>query len=934
MPKLLKPLAAGAAALTIAATGSPVLAEDVVTANPEATTAQAVKPADQKPDFQAENNKLGEELKARMIEQDAAGEAYEANTKAVEAIKKELNATTAEIKTTEDILKDASPEKIQEVREEKAANLEAQKANETKQAEVASQVADQEKAVADTKTTVNQAEAAKTQAENTIKAKEDNLKAAQDALSGQGLEDAKANLESAKAEVVQKTADVATAEKALDVAKTAGTNRDQAIKQAENNLNIKTDAFNTADARTTKAQNDVNRTDALVAETATALEKARAATPATKQKDIITWNAVPTLGDYKPYVDEFATPEDKEYRLKITGLDKHPELASLTFRDAHLEHIKVAVENGMVTSDKNATPEEHAEVSARLRETHNRKALTGNTFGERIDRDSRISDDPTPVNVSNMTYDQRVELARLYGQAMSDFRDYMRPLSGKPITVTRKATGETKTHIMGKIATGDIKVSDAAMQIASTLAKKMEESGQANHFDLTHNTDGYRIDYNKYVDNLVREDGIAPNSVETMGFLKNGINQAFQALTVGDMKSHYNHLNLALAQGKHIGIAMANVNGVMWSVVVHTDEGTPLPDPADDTTNQEALTRAQRAHNEAQEASNRAKAELAKATQDRVAALELKTQAEQELANVKTGGTNLQVAENNLRLAKIALKSAQDRQEESQKALDNFSAHLVEKKGALDDAKTALATAKIEVTAKETALNEAKAELAKEETKLQALLAERETLANALVELKAKQKELDAKLAVFDKGTNPAQYLAELQAKADKLQKEVDQGLAKDKELKAKLDDAENAVHAVAAKLRDLAKRMKAYEEANKPIATLPNGNVITAPGAVTATTKPVVTPSVAKPTGGAVANGVGEITSSLKADKPEVTLGNQKAAAKAEQAYQAPTALGQTDAFKAKTLPQTSSQDNLAMLALGSLMTTLGFVGTKRKRG
>ncbi|MFU2164558.1 LPXTG cell wall anchor domain-containing protein [Streptococcus pluranimalium] len=74
-------------------------------------------------------------------------------------------------------------------------------------------------------------------------------------------------------------------------------------------------------------------------------------------------------------------------------------------------------------------------------------------------------------------------------------------------------------------------------------------------------------------------------------------------------------------------------------------------------------------------------------------------------------------------------------------------------------------------------------------------------------------------------------------------------------------------------------------------------------------------------------------VTSSLNADKPEVTLGNQKAAAKAEQAYQAPTALDQTDVSKAKTLPNTGSHTGLAMSLMGSFLVGAAAMVIKRQK-
>ncbi|WP_241735690.1 hypothetical protein, partial [Streptococcus oralis] len=68
----------------------------------------------------------------------------------------------------------------------------------------------------------------------------------------------------------------------------------------------------------------------------------------------------------------------------------------------------------------------------------------------------------------------------------------------------------------------------------------------------------------------------------------------------------------------------------------------------------------------------------------------MKTEAEKVLADAMATPLQAQVAENNLRLAEIALENAKTREAKASEAVANFSASLTDKKVALENAQKAL----------------------------------------------------------------------------------------------------------------------------------------------------------------------------------------------------------------------------------------------------
>ncbi|HEM3670766.1 TPA: LPXTG cell wall anchor domain-containing protein [Streptococcus suis] len=346
-----------------------------------------------------------------------------------------------------------------------------------------------------------------------------------------------------------------------------------------------------------------------------------------------------------------------------------------------------------------------------------------------------------------------------------------------------------------------------------------------------------------------------------------------------------------------------------------------LPTDAKIATLQVALTKAQA--DQAQAASDAAKAELTKASSDYAKALELKTQAEKTLADATATPLQTQVAENNLRLAEIALQNAETRKTEAQKAVDNFSADLATKKSALDTAKAELVQAQATATAKAEALTTAQANLATQQATLDslnkeraALLAEKDRLVE---EAKALAEELDGYLNAPARLANAQATLPEKQAALTEAQAKAETAQNKLETVTAKLAAEESKLAELQAeydKLKDLEDKAK-----DNVIATLPDGTVIAVPkDAPTAVEKPAINIDAVKD---AITKG------------QDVTVVDGKVVVTNPQAGVTVTPRGITYSRveRAKTLPNTGEQTSLLALAGVAVLSSLGFAVTKRKR-
>ncbi|TQE88980.1 SEC10/PgrA surface exclusion domain-containing protein [Streptococcus suis] len=491
------------------------------------------------------------------------------------------------------------------------------------------------------------------------------------------------------------------------------------------------------------------------------------------------------------------------------------------------------------------------------------------------------------VDIDNLTNEQKISASQLYVQGLTRIRQALNGLTSTAVT-------------------------QAAIDLAQLRADQYEARG-TNPL-----TDGH---IGAGVENLIRLG--SKSTIQTEEDLKRAVHNALLGTSFADAPSNWGHLRANLNFANNIGIAIANINGDYWLVVAFTDEGTPITNPNDPATLQAALAKAQADQSAAQAASDTAQANLVKASSDYAKALELKTQAEKTLADATATPLQTQVAENNLRLATIALQNAEARKADAQKAVDNFSADLATKKAALDTAKTELAQAQATATAKAEALETAKVELAKQQGTLDslnkdkvALLAEKDRLVE---EAKALATELKGYLEAPAILANAQATLTEKQAALTEAQAKAETAQNKLETVTAKLAAEESKLAELQAeynKLKDLENKAK-----NNVIATLPDGTIVAVPkDAPTAAEKPAIDIDAVKD---AITKG------------QDVTVVDGEVVVTTPQAGVTVTPQGITYSRvdRAKTLPNTGEQTSLLALAGVAVLSSLGLASVRRRK-
>lgn len=405
-----------------------------------------------------------------------------------------------------------------------------------------------------------------------------------------------------------------------------------------------------------------------------------------------------------------------------------------------------------------------------------------------------------PVDIDNLTQAQKEEISHLYVQGLKQIREQLSTSSNSNVT-------------------------KEAIESASKRARAYEKRGQNplvhGHISLA---DG------PTAENLVRLG--SKSDVQNMYDLKEATIQALMSSSFADAPSKWGHLRNNLVFGNNVGIDVANINGDYWLVFAFDKKGTVVTNPTNAEAIQKAYEDAKAEKATAQTASEKANDALKQASTDYANALDLKTSAEKTLADATATPIQTTVAENNLRLAKLALDSAQKRQAEAQKAVDNFSADLASKKQALDDAKSALESAKRVQEIKVQNYSDAKVELRTQEKKLEDLQAQKAKLveekdrlveeAKALAEELKDYVEAPIKLAKAKTTlTEKQDVLEDAQDKAEIAKAQVDAIQATLDVEKAKLDDIQDKFD----KLQDLEEKSK-----HNNVTKLSDGTIVAVP--------------------------------------------------------------------------------------------------------
>ena len=475
------------------------------------------------------------------------------------------------------------------------------------------------------------------------------------------------------------------------------------------------------------------------------------------------------------------------------------------------------------------------------------------------------------------------------------------------------------TAIHKQFGLNEVTVTDSDLRIAREQAKKYVARGiavnKAGHINGAYHGENISLANEKHSMSMYE--------------LKQTVFNAIMGQTFADAPSKWGHSRNNFVNNT-VGIATANVDGRLHVIsTLDLAGGNIIKDDIDIATLEKAVATAESNLEQAKTASENAKNALTTASTDYASALSLKTEAEKVLADAMATPLQAQVAENNLRLANIALENAKKREATASEAVANFSASLADKKATLLKAQDALKSAKTAKTIASQALDIASAKLEDQETKLSnlnkqvtKLLEEKDALVKEAKELaETLQAYLDAPVAL----ANAQDAQAKAEAKLETAKAEL-------KTAQSTLENLLSAYRTEHAKLVDLQTEYEALvdlaEKAQENVvAKLPDGTVI-------AVTK-------VAPTAEALPEvNVDELQKALATGK-EVTLdvqGNVVVKEKRET-YSAPAVksvenekMSYSRVEKAKTLPNTGENSSVAMLVLGAILGTFGLVTVRRK--
>lgn len=685
------------------------------------------------------------------------------------------------------------------------------------------------------------------------------------------------------AEIASQTQTVADAQTAVDTAQAEKDAADADVTAAEDNVKSAQDAISGTGLAEAQANLDQAKADVKTAETNVATATDAVATA--KQADTDRQTKIDAA------TTDVAVKTDAVNTSKAVLTKAQDDVASTTVKLTQITDAVTKAQDALANIDT-VTIADLTQFKADKAEgdsdfmTDSGADVIANSF-TKIGKDDKSD----IVTIGVLTSEQQQKLSLYAAQVLSDIRT--------------------------KLGINAISVTDAAMKAALDQANKYvarnQSVGTAGHLS------------GDYIGENVSLLNQTPATM-SMYDLKQLVYQGIMGQTFADAPSDWGHMKNNL-KGNHLGLAVVNVDGQMHIItVIQIAGGTVITNPEDPTVLQAALVQAQADQAQAQAASDAAKAQLTKASSDYATALEVKTAAEKVLADATATPLQTQVAENNLRLAKIALTNAQSRQADAQQAVDNFSADLATKKAALDNAKAKLADAQAVQASKTTALDTAKAELTKQETTLASLNAEKDALLAEKDRLVEEAKALATELKGYLEA--PAILAA---AKADLSEKEGALAVAL-----AKAETANNALEVVNAKLAEekakLAELQAEYDKLkdledkvkDNVIATLPDGTIVAVPkDAPTAAEKPGVDVDAVKQ---ALDKG-----QDITVVDGKVVVTNPQAGITVTQ-----TATGEKVTYsrveRAKTLPNTGEQTSLALALLG-LTNLLGVAVLRRNK-
>ena len=794
------------------------------------------------------------------------------------------------------------------------AKIDTAKADvQAKQATVASneqEVATAKQAVKDAEATVAQAtpekvaEVKDAQAKN-VEAQTANQKATeatneQIKAESKALAEEQSNVASAQGNLDQAIKDVQTAEQAVTNAQSAldGTGLASAQKdliQAQADVKDATKAVE--DAKTAKenaSKADANRAQAIKSAETDVNTKNDAVKLAKDKLASATEHADSVESKLQSAQAELKSAQDK---LANTGASKDVvQIGNPTF------HISDSLRDKIGAKSNDITYKDAYELWQANDNETTRRVMRG--MAVKMSGASTITidekDKNRTVDLNNLTDDQLVEISEFYAKLVTQLNNNF-----------------------GYNASENVKITQKTLNRAKSVAKKYEE--RALDPDVAGHIRG----------NLENLTPIGSHSeYKTMYDLKYAVKRSFELSSFEDEPSNWEHLsnNLSSQAIGSVAITVANINGKYWMITNFgdlDDNDQVITKETDTATLEKAVETAKSNLEQATTASENAKNALTTASTDYASALSLKTEAEKVLADAMATPLQAQVAENNLRLAEIALENAKKREATANDAVANFSASLADKKLALEKAQDALKEAKVVQKSASQALENASAKLRAQEDKVNSLKEQSDKLLAEKDDLVKEAKELAEQLQAYLDAPASLATAQDMKAKAE----------AKLTQAKAELTTAQSTLETLLsayrtehAKLVDLQTEYEtlvdlAEKAQENVVAKLPDGTVVAVPKvAPTAEALPEVN--------------IAELQQALSTGK-EVTLdaqGNVVVKEKRET-YSAPAVkvvenekMSYSRVEKSKTLPNTGENSSVAMLVLGAILGTFGLVTVRRK--
>ena len=693
-----------------------------------------------------------------------------------------------------------------------------------KEATVASnekEVATATKVVKDAEVTASQATPAKVAEVKDAQAK--NLEA--QTANQEATEATNAQIKTETAVLAEKQSDVATAKENLDQAEKDVQTAEQTVANAESALDGT--GLTQAENDLKEAQKGVKDAEDTVAEaedtfkTAKKADEAREDAIKSAETDVNTKNdavklakeKLATANQHAESVDAKLQTAQDELK-KAQNVIKNVDVVKIGNPTLPLSVLSEKERQSLGTSSNEITFKEAYDLWRNKDNELTREILSASAVNMANASNIKISeaDKNRSIDLNNLTDDQLVEISQFYAKMLTQLN-----------------------HNFGHNKNKKAYVSQKTLDYSKSVAKKYEaralDPSTAGHIP------GGLENLSTMGDKSI---------VKTMYDLKYATQRAFELTSFEDEPSKWEHLrtNLANQANGPVALSVANINGQYWMITTYAEfnNDTVIEDKTDIATLEKAVATAESNLEQTKSASENAKNALTTASTDYASALSLKTEAEKVLADAMATPLQAQVAENNLRLANIALENAKKREAQASEAVANFSASLADKKTALEEAQDALKSAKVKQTIASQALENASAKLEDQKTKLSnlnkqvaKLLAEKDALVKEAKELAEQlQTYLDApaKLATAqDMKAKAETKLETAKAELTTAQSTLEDLLTAQKAEEAKLAELE----ATYAKLVDLAE--KAQENV---VAKLPDGTVIAIPkGAPTAETLP-----------------------------------------------------------------------------------------------